>query len=181
MKSSGWNARTTPDGGALFYHSARGGRNMATITKMPPFGIWDAKRRDQPVNYEVHIQVPPGLSAVDNAVVEFGYNLQLYCVGQQTDTAWDGRSETCVKGNQPIEWYNQDTRTLVSSQPGKNFDFAGDSVTGVPCATNCTVTIPVIPVRTFYYRYKLRDVNNNVLFTSHSCASDQDCLVGIVP
>ncbi len=185
--SASINARVDTSGTALIsqYGSPQDLRGDGFMVKMPQHDIQDWRLRDQLDTFNVKINVPAALqSTANNAVVEFGYTPQLYCVGYQSGSAWIGRSETCVKGNQPIQWFSRNLadpsqNVYVGSDPGKNFDFAGDAVTGVPCATNCTVTIPVTPDSVFYYRWKIRDAANRVIFTSHACTSEQDCMVQV--
>jgi len=131
----------------------------------------------------VNIQVPAGLAAAHNAIVEFGYGPELYCIGQRANTAWDGRREKCAKGTQQIKWYDEGAKTLVGNDVGKNFDFESDepTMTGVSCTagSSCTVTIPVIPLRPVWYRYKIRNSSNVTIFTSHACTNEQDCMITI--
>jgi hypothetical protein len=108
------------------------------LTRIPPPPPRDSIRRDQFISVPVKLGGMPG---ADNAVVEFGYNSQFYCVGQWADTIWDGRSETCVKGD----------------HAEGDYGFAGDTITGVSCASGCTVNVPAIPHRVLYFRHVYRN------------------------
>jgi hypothetical protein len=134
------SAKATPDGSWLIVPVEAHERKDMWAVKLPPFPAKDSVNRSQWVPVPVHLKPPPGLGA-DNAVVEFGYTPEFQCTS---------RAEACVKdGN--------------ASEP---FVFAGDMLTGVPCASGCTVEIPAVSQKVLYYRWKYRDTSNAVVAVS---------------
>lgn len=138
------NMRETVDG-RLSTLQIQPGFNMA-VMKNPSWPALDTMNRADFIGVPVTLN-PSAALAVNNAVIEFGYDSRLYCAGQDADGNWDGRAEICVKG----------------TQSGTNYDFAGDAVTGVPCASGCTVTIPAIAQRMLYWRVVYRNPANGVI------------------
>jgi hypothetical protein len=94
---------------------------------------------------------PPAGMAVNNAIVEFGY--QEYGAPQALDCTT--RREACVATSSAAT-------VPAGNQP---FYFASENPAGVPCGSGCTITIPAISERILYYQVKYRDANNVVLST----------------
>ena len=118
------------------------------LFKVPP-RVPDSVNRTHYVPVSVSIPAKPG---VDNAVIEFGYAesgdpAAYYCTARQ---------EACVAQNS----------TINSRTP---FYFAATeagSITGMPCRTGCTITIPAVPGRVVYYRVDARDGSGKVMLQS---------------
>jgi hypothetical protein len=86
--------------------------------------------------------------AVNNAMVEFGYaeyaqGGEYYCTT---------RADIC--------------QANAAAIPAGNapFVFASESAAGMPCGAGCTITIPAIPSRVLYYRFRYRDGSNNTVY-----------------
>jgi hypothetical protein len=103
------------------------------LGKLPWFPPVDSVNRATFVPVRIQIKPPSGAGA-DNAVVEFGYNSSFYCTT---------RAESCVKDSHPSEPYV----------------FAGDVVSGIPCANGCTVDIPAHSQKVLYYRWVYRNAS----------------------
>ena len=102
---------------------------------------------DSTVNRSDYIRIPVSLKpaaalGVDNAIVEFGYDAALNCIGRT--------GESCVAS--------------VASDP-YFYSVADAPIAGVPCASGCTVTIQALSQSVIYYRVKYRDATNAVLAT----------------
>ena len=95
---------------------------------------------------------PPSGLGVDNAIVEFGYAEN----GQPGQFYCTSRRETCLATTESVG----DIPFLFPS------DGAGDGeagVTGLSCASGCSLAVPALPQRVLYYKVKYRDSNNVVL------------------
>lgn len=106
--------------------------------RLPPYPAEDSVNRAEFVKVPVTLKPPAG---VDNVVVEFGYDTSFRCTM---------RDEACVKDANATEPYV----------------FAGDMLTGISCASGCTVEMPGIAGRVLYYRWKYRDSANSVIAES---------------
>jgi hypothetical protein len=82
----------------------------------------------------LHLQPPAG-TAVDNAIVEFGY----------ADYEGNGttRHDACVAAS-----------AKIGAPP---FQFASENPSGMPCASECIIAVPAISQRILYYQAKYRD------------------------
>jgi hypothetical protein len=121
------------------------------MVKLPPFPAVDTVNRQTFVPLVLSLDPPPGI-AVDNAIVEFGYVEngaadRFYCTS---------RREACL--------------AVAATVPTDPFKFPSDgsdgtaaTVTGVPCASGCSVAIPAIPQRLAYYQVQYRDSGNRVI------------------
>ena len=141
------NAKPLPDGSWFYFTANLRERDDGFLAKVPPRPPEDSVNRGEFLSVPVSIKPPPGLG-VNNAVVEFGYNSNLYCTS---------RAEVCVKG----------------SQSEGDYGFAGDPVTGAGCSSGCTINVPAISQRVLYYRWVYRDATNVTLARSqiHSMAA----------
>lgn len=127
-----WNSRTIPDGSCLFTSLAADPGNLKLI-KIPPRGR-DSINRTTYVPISVSLPAVPG---VDNAIVQFGYGENgdpgsFYCTARQ---------ETCIA----------QSATINASQPFYFATTEAASITGMPCRSGCTITIPGMPGRVVYY------------------------------
>jgi hypothetical protein len=102
------------------------------------------------VPWPVMVSPPAGL-AVNNAIVEFGY--QEYGAPQRLNCTT--RNDACIT-----------TSTASTVPPGNQpFYLASENPAGAPCATGCTITIPAISQRILYYQVIYRAADNTVLST----------------
>jgi len=85
--------------------------------------------------------VPVGTST---ALAEFGYGPSFYCNVN--------RDAACFS----------ESATLSTSTP---YMLAGETVTGVSCASGCTITIPALRNRVLYWRWKFRNAGGTVIHT----------------
>jgi hypothetical protein len=153
MNNPNENVRTTPDGLWLLFEAfAFNGSEYSILSgKMLPFPTEESANRTAFVPLTLQLD-PPGDIGVDNAVVQFGYTEngssgQFYCTS---------RREACIANS-----------AAVNAVP---FAFASDgsdgtqaTVTGVPCASGCAVTIPALPQHMVYYQVQYRDASNQVI------------------
>ena len=150
-----WHGKALSDASWVMFRSmyANGAWTDILLGKVPPYPPVDSVVRwtFQPI--PVKLTAPPGL-AVNNAVIQFGYVEnggagQFYCTSRQ---------EKCMA-----------TAATVGAVP---FLFPSEGaggvetgITGVPCATGCTVAIPAISQRMLYYQVKYRDASNRTVAT----------------
>lgn len=138
-----WNSRTIPDGSWLFTSVAADPGQLKLI-RVPP-------RQKESGNRTVYVPISlslPAAAGVDNVIVEFGYAEngdagKYYCTARQ---------ESCVSQSAAIN----------SSQPFYFATTEATSITGMPCRTGCTVTIPGLPGRVVYYRIDSRDNSGHI-------------------
>jgi hypothetical protein len=149
-KQSGYaSARITP-GGELAYTVTRyleGVRSEAIAYKIPATPARSSTNRATFAALPRQVgSVPAG---TDNVAAEFGYDANLYCTTRQ---------EVCVSvtGGATPQPVNETTP----------FYWSGESYSGVPCSTGCTLTIPAVPQRVVYYRFKYRTASGATLATS---------------
>lgn len=106
----------------------------------PPFPGVDSRNRGTFVGIPVTItSVPAG---TDNVLVQFGYDGTFQCSRN--------RDNTCYA----------ESATLNEATP---FMFDHETLTGVSCASGCTVTIPAIANRVLYYRVVYRNSGGAVI------------------
>ncbi|HTU48855.1 MAG TPA: hypothetical protein VMF91_27575 [Bryobacteraceae bacterium] len=116
--------------------------NQIYMVKIPPY-VSDNLARNDYLQVPVPAIVPAGASGVTNAVVQFGYGEfgapnQFHCTSRQ---------EACVEGN----------------QGATDFAYASDKVTGIACASTCTITVPGIADRTMYLQVLYRNSGDAVV------------------
>jgi hypothetical protein len=139
-----WNSRTLPDGSWLFT-SLAATPNSLRLVKIPP-------RQMNSINRTTYVPISvslPAAAGIDNAVVQFGYAEN----GDPGSYYCTARQETCVT----------QSATINATQP---FYFATTevaSVTGMPCRSGCTITIPGLPGRVVYYQVNSRDASGKVI------------------
>jgi hypothetical protein len=114
-----------------------GVRNDALLASLPPMPQGDSISRNTFVPITLNLTPPRGLPLA-SAVVEFGYAENgsagaYYCTSRQ---------ETCVASS----------RAVNTSAPF--FYEQSEQFSGTPCTTGCSVTVPALPQRVLYYRWK---------------------------
>jgi len=135
-------AYATPDGNWAMFASTATGNIQAYMAKMPLAATTTPlTRRDDylPITVALH----PSLAGVNNAILEFGYLEN----GASTDYFCTSRREACyagVSGTAPFVW-------------------AIDGVVGQPCASGCSIQLPLIPGRVAYYQAIYRNAANGVV------------------
>jgi len=123
-------------------------RRTSLSMKIPPQPPADFINRSTFIPVPVQL-APPSALGVNNVIVEFGFDANFYCTS---------RLEACIANGSTI---NETTPFTWPTEIG------GESnITGVSCASGCTVTVPAISGKILYYRWKYRDVSNVVLATS---------------
>jgi hypothetical protein len=126
-----------------------GVRNDALLASLPPMPPADSISRNTFVPIALSLSPPNGLPLA-SAVVEFGYAENggadaYYCTSRQ---------ETCVASS-------------ASVNPAAPFFYEqSESFTGVPCAAGCTVTVPAVPQRVLYYRWKYLSASGQAIAVS---------------
>jgi hypothetical protein len=147
------NVKSLPNASwLLFWNAAMPGAGHAVMAaKMPPYPAVDSVNRAVFVPMVLSLSPPDGIT-VDNAVVRFGYAEngaadQFYCTS---------RHEACL--------------AVAATVPTDPFKFPSDgadgtaaTITGVNCASGCSVAIPAIPQRSVYYQVQYRDSGNRVI------------------
>ena len=146
MVSGFENNRLLPDNSWMIFRAEYLNYNtqMMWMAKMVPYPPTDSVARNTFVPVQVIVK-PPSILAVNNVVVQFGY--QEY-----------GRN--CTTRNDPC-------LATGSTIPAGNapFSFASETYGGVACALGCTVTIPAISQKVLYYQVKYRNSSNAVIYT----------------
>ena len=130
--------KPTPDGSLGVLTDSPG----TLIVKMPPYPSPDGVDRSTFVRAPISITAPQGLG-IATATVEFGYveygtPTQYYCTS---------RRETCVAVSATV---TDDTPFYYKTTESGSYSRAS-------CATSCTITLPVLPVRVAYYQVKFYD------------------------
>jgi hypothetical protein len=147
-----WNVGVTPNS-ALMESWVRwldGVAHQDLITVLPPYPNQDGVARNTFIPVPVAVDPPPG-SAVQSAIVEFGYAEN----GDPGSYYCTSRQETCVAASSSVN----------TAMP---FYFEqSESYSGVPCATGCTITIPAFSQRALYYRWKYLGSSGQVVESSN--------------
>ncbi|MGA2739126.1 MAG: hypothetical protein ABSG65_16940 [Bryobacteraceae bacterium] len=121
-------------------------RSDMWMAKMLPYPAPDSVVRGTFVPVALALQPPAGL-AVNNAIVEFGY--QEYGAPQFIDCTT--RNDACIA-------------TASTVTPGNQpYYFASENPAGAACGSGCTITVPAISQRILYYRVEYRTASNAVL------------------
>ncbi len=141
------NAHILPDASWLLIHTKflDGVKSGYLGLKMPPFG---AQTGTGHTFERVPIKIGSAPVGTSTAVVEFGYAEN----GAPVSRYCTSRREACVA----------DAATFTEAAP---FKFAGESLTGVSCASGCTIEIPRIPGRIVYPAIKYRNAGGSVIYT----------------
>lgn len=147
------SVQTTPDGMWLLFPAYYFGGNEFQIlsAKMLPFPVMDSLDRSTFLAMNVQLTPPTGIG-VDNAIVRFGYaenggSHQFFCTS---------RHESCYANSNTLP-------TIPFSFPTDGSDGTLVGLTGMPCASGCTVAIPALSQRILYYQVLYRDSHNQVI------------------
>ncbi len=119
------------------------GRGLLALVKVPP-AVKDTVNRSTFI--PVQVKISPAPRGTDNVIVEFGYAEH----GAPGEFRCTSRAEACAAVAAAV---NETTP----------FYWASESFSGLPCASGCTVTLPLYPARVGYYRVMYRDASNQVL------------------
>ncbi|MFN7939200.1 MAG: hypothetical protein U0R19_38100 [Bryobacteraceae bacterium] len=121
------NVKIDPLGKMLF---TRGGYYIV----LPRFPGFDSRNRS---TFEgVKVDIPTVPIDTSTVAIEFGYNTDFQCSRN--------RNDVCIA----------EKSLLDEAAPYK---FAQETISGVPCSSSCTVTIPALHNRVLYYRTKFRN------------------------
>ena len=157
------NSKLLPDGSwAIFFPQPihpvdyNASWMYAMLLKMPPMPVSDGIDRTTFVRAPLALTPPAGLGVVA-AKVYFGYQEQ----GSPSQYYCSSRREACVAVSPVVT----DSNPYLYAQT--------DSVTPAPCATSCTITIPVLPVHTAYFRVSYVNAAGNEVAAEMGMASEQ--------
>ncbi len=150
-----WNAMAMPNNkwAAFRTRFVNGFRNEVMLMKMPPVDE-DGKDRSTFLPLEVKVASVP--ARTDNVVVEFGYAEngpadQMFCTTRhEACAAGAGAAGGAIDLNNPF--------SFTPTEDG--------ALKGMPCASSCTVNVPVISQRVTYYRVRFRDSANQTISVS---------------
>lgn len=128
------NTKAMPDGTAFLNRAHWAVMNL-------PWPGPDTRNRAtfNPLLITVPSTTPPG---TDNVLVQFGRNTSFQCS--------NNRDNTCYA----------ESATINEAVP---FKFDHETLTGVSCASGCTVALPLIPGRMTYYRIVYRNSGGTVI------------------
>ena len=130
------------------------------MAKLPPFVNTDSVDRSKFNAYSVRLTAPGGLGVVAARIkfsyLEHGTAAQYYCTS---------RAEPCVAvtaGAPPTDGSTDPFKYIMS-----------DSYSGLPCASSCTIVLPLLPMHVAYYQTEFLDASNSVVATGlQSIAGD---------
>lgn len=142
-----WNTRALAYGDWAWAEFDAVERPDMWFLKIPPFPTKDSVSRTTFVPVPVKLGPPAGL-AVNNAVVEFGYDSGFRCTS---------RNESCFANTASI---NEANPFVWPSDVGGE-----TSISGLACTSGCSVSIPALSQKVLYYRWKYRDAGNVTLAT----------------
>ncbi len=109
------------------------------LIKTPPFPSAATSNRTDYIPAPIRLH-PPSSLAVDNAIVEFGYDSSLNCINRT--------GESCVAAPSQNPYY---------------YSTADAPITGAACSTTCSFTINAVPNSIVYWRYRYRNASNTTL------------------
>jgi len=121
-------------------------RSEMWMAKMLPYPAPDSVARGNFVPVLIAVQPPAGF-AVNNAVVEFGY--QEYGAPQLINCTT--RNDACFANASTVP---------AGDAP---YYFASENPGGISCAYGCTIAIPAISQRVLFYRVQYRNASNAVI------------------
>ena len=148
------NVKVTPDGSWGIVNSYTGGHIL--LMKIPPIPASDGIDRTTFIRTPLNL-VPPSGKGITQAKVYFGYSEQ----GNPTDYYCTSRREACVSS----------ASSIVDSNP---FSYAvSDSYSNMPCTTSCTITLPVLPMRTAYFKVSYLDASGIEVATENGVAIEK--------
>ena len=133
--------------------------SQVLMAKLPPFTTADSVDRSTFVHAPVSITTPSGLG-IATATVAFGYQEQ----GTVAQKYCTSRRETCVAV----------ASTVTDATPFwfETTDFSASLYSRAPCATSCTITLPVLPVHVAYYTIKFYNSGGTVVATKDGVTGD---------
>jgi len=142
------NNRVLPDNSWLLFRTdwLNYQRCDMWMAKLPPYPAPDSVVRSTFVPVTLTVKPPAGL-AVNNAIVQFGY--QEYGAPQLMDCTT--RNDACMVA----------ASTVASGN--SPYYFASESPAGTACSSGCAISIPAISQHVLYYRVQYRAANNTVL------------------
>jgi hypothetical protein len=153
LNNNNENVQTTPDGAWLLFPAYYFGGNEFQIlsAKMFPYPVPDSLDRSTFLAMNVQLAPPAGIG-VDNAIVRFGYaenggSGQYFCTS---------RREACYAAANTVP-------TVPFKFPSDGSDGTVAGLTGMPCASGCTIAIPALSQRVLYYQVLYRDSQNRVV------------------
>jgi hypothetical protein len=159
-----WHGKALADASWMLFRSmyTNGAWTDVTLGKLPPYPPTDSVTRSTFQAIPLKVAPPPGL-AVNNAVVQFGYSEN----GTPTSFFCTSRQEKCLAtaATLPTPVFEAKNPTPAFSFPTDGAGGVETGVSGLPCASGCTVAIPAISQRMLYYQVKYRDGSNNTLAT----------------
>lgn len=116
-----------------------------TYIAPPPFpGISSVARATFASVRSTVSSVPSGTST---AIVEFGYTPDFYCN--------ENRDAACIS----------ESTALDNTTP---YLLTGETITGVPCTSGCTIVVPARRGHVVYYRWKYRNSGGTVIHTGRT-------------
>jgi len=147
------NVRVLPDASWLLFRTVavNGAEDAIVVGKLPPYPPVDSASRNTFVPVTVNLKPPAKLGAT-NAIVEFGYLEN----GDASNFFCTSRRDVCVAASATVG-----TVPFLFASEGTGGVESG--LTGVACASGCTVSIPGLPQRVLYYRVKYRNAGNLVV------------------
>lgn len=126
-------------------------REDLVLIKTPPLVV-DSRARNTWQKLKVDVgNVPAG---TNNVVVEFGYDTNFYCN--------ENRAEKCIANAATV------TDSNPYKYPVEGTGGVATGLSGVSCASGCTVELPLLPGRVAYYRVIYRAVTTNATIATGS-------------
>jgi hypothetical protein len=126
-----------------------GVRNDALLASLPPMPQGDSIFRNSFVPIRLNLSPPHGLPLA-SAIVEFGYAEN----GNAGGYYCTSRRETCVASGAALN------RTVPFSYE------QSEQFAATPCSTGCSITIPALPQRVLYYRWKYLSATGQTIAAS---------------
>ncbi len=149
------NVKVLPDGSWAIMNSYLPG-NPIFLVKIPPIPASDGVDRTTFVRAPLTL-TPPSGKGITQAKVYFGYSEQ----GNPGDYYCTSRREACVST----------VSAITDSNP---FSYAvSDSYSNMPCTTSCTVTVPVLPMRTAYFKVSYLNASGAEVATDNGVIAER--------
>lgn len=124
-------------------------RQDVVLVKLPTV-IVDSKNRS--TFQALTVEVPSTPAGTNNVVAEFGYSTNFRCN--------ENRADRCLAVSSTLN------ETNPYRYPGEGNGGVESGLSGVPCTSSCSVTIPVLPGRVVYYRIKYQDDSGTEITSS---------------
>jgi uncharacterized protein (TIGR03437 family) len=150
------NTKPLPDGSWTLHLSSAPAPPGMYIIKIPPQPVSDGIDRTTFVRASLNLAPPSGQGIVSAKVYfgysEFGNASQFYCTS---------RREACVAVSSSV----------TDANP---FSYAQtDTYTPAPCATSCTIALPVLPMHTAYFHVSYLNSSGSEVAADQGVASEQ--------